>query len=51
MSYDLLRGMDIKKCVFLTVNVFRREFFLVPSVSDAFVGVKETIASSHWLFL
>ena len=23
-----LRGMDIKKCVFLTVNVFRREFFI-----------------------
>ena len=23
----------------------------VPFVSDAFVGVKETVASSHWLFL
>ena len=26
-----LRGMDIKKCVFLTVNVFRREFFIRPA--------------------
>ena len=54
MSYDLLRGMDIKKCVFLAVNAFRRAFFIrkfVPSVSDAFVGLKETVASSHWLFL
>ena len=36
---DLLEGMDIKNCVFLTVNIF-------PSFSDAFVGVRvqETIA-------
>ena len=39
--------------MFLTVNVSDASFSLhrVPSVSDAFVDVKGTIASSHWLFL
>ena len=38
--------MRVSECKCIQTRVF-----LVPSVSDAFVGVKETIASSHWLFL
>ena len=47
--------MVINTCVFLTVYVYvfrvRREFFMimtrVPFVSNTFVGVQETIASSY----
>ena len=53
MSYDLFErygemvSLDIKKCLFLTVNV-ENSFRLLAMLLWA--GVKETIASSHWVF-
>ena len=41
--------MRVSDCKCIQTRVFSLD--RVSSVSDAFVGVKETIASSHWLFL
>ena len=42
-----MRGMDIKKCVFLTVNVFRREFFIRPAFRVLAMPLLGTWKSLH----